>query len=411
MSYLLPRDCWWIISRTNVSRNITKDGNCVRESQIVGGRLMVIECKRCLLNSDVPGVRINGDGICSVCKEYDQRWGNWASKKSHRLGALERIFNDARTIAKKRAYDVLVPLSGGKDSTYALFLCRKKFKLRCLAVTWDNHFLTEYAKANIKNAVDILGVDHIHYRVNWPLMKLLYQSFFLKTGMFCPVCMRGISVAREMAANAFNIPLIVSGTSQRTEEYVAPEYFISGRLDFFEEVVKDCQLVSQAFPLLRRPSLKRLVSYLFFWGSKIERVFHSAIIPLPEYVDWNYDEVYGTIKNELDWKAHKEEAEHTDCKMENIVQYMRQRKFPALIPEMLRYSKLVTAGIITKQDAKEKIADKPYEAAEPNNFDSFLQMFDIKRSHFEEVISDPLRHMKYYKKPTSLLRRVRVVTG
>jgi len=358
-----------------------------------------------LLSEAIPGVHIGDDGICSVCKEHDQRWGDWEQRKGERLAALERMFDDCRR--KKRPYDVLVPLSGGKDSTYVLYLCRRRFGLNCLAVTWDNGFLSQHARENIERATRALGVDHIYYGVNQPLLMRLYRFFFLKTGMFCAVCMRGIEVATEMAASAFNIPLVVNGTSRRTEEHVAPEFFQTGPLSFFRAALKGESLEKDTAPLMYSRDWKRTVAYHVFWWTKIERVLHSAAICLPDYVDWHYDDLFPTITTEVGWAAPREDDEHSDCRIHNIVGYMRQRKFPALKPELLRFSKLVTAGQMTREEALRKVSEHDNETAEPENLGLLLNALGISRAQFEEVLRDPLRHMKYRKEPGQLWRACR----
>ncbi|UCG16677.1 MAG: hypothetical protein JSV19_01310 [Phycisphaerales bacterium] len=276
-----------------------------------------------------------------------------------------------------------------------------------MAVTWDNGFLTDHARDNIKNAVDTLGVDHIYYGVNRQLLMRLYRFFFLRTGMFCPVCMRGIGVATEMAASAFNVPLVVNGTSERTEEHVAPEFFQTGPLDFFKNILKGDPLEIEASALMYRGDWKRVVSYHLFWWTKIERVFSSAVICLPDYVHWDYDEVFRRITTDLGWKAHRADAEHTDCEVENIVQYMRQRKFPALTPELLRFSKLVTAGLMDRDEALAKVSERGDAIREPGNMDWFLGALGLSEAEFEEVLRDPLRHMKYRSEPGWLWRACR----
>lgn len=269
-------------------------------------------------------------------------------------------------------------------------------------MTWDNGFLSDLARENIKNTADILNVDHLYYRISWPLMQRLYRFFFIKTGMFCPVCMRGIQVTTERAAYAFNIPLTVNGTCLRTEEYVAPEFFNSGSLKFFKEILKNDPLEKEADSLFYRGDLKRILFYYLFWWSKIERVIHSAVINLPDYVDWDYETIYRIITDELKWKSKSAEEEHGDCKMSNVVHYLRQRKFPALAPELLRYSKLVTAGILTKEEANRKVrVAQPKESA-PQNLECLLQLLDINKETFEEIMRDPLRHMKYIKSPSRI---------
>jgi hypothetical protein len=96
-------------------------------------------CKLCLLHENVNGVVINADGICNYCSGYSRY-------KPYGEEQLLRIFKKAGR--KHRPYDALVPLSGGKDSTYVLYLAVKKYKLRVLVYTLDNGFMSELALKN-----------------------------------------------------------------------------------------------------------------------------------------------------------------------------------------------------------------------------------------------------------------------
>lgn len=350
-----------------------------------------LKCVRCLLSTDVPGVQMDDSGTCSVCQQYDAQWGKWNQVKDKRRKELEEILN--RSKRKNHPYDVLVPLSGGKDSIYILYLCRTQFNLKCLAVTWDNGFLSDHARQNIANACDKLGVDHIYYGFNKKLLIKLYRLFFLKTGFFCPVCLSGMSMAVMRAQAAFDIPFRLSGTSRRTEEHVSPSYFIDGNPSFMENVL-DGETIKTDSSILLEPM----------------GLFSSpGQIKLPDYVDWDYDEIFKTIKSKLGWKSHTEQAEHTDCKVDNIVTYIRYKKFPALIPEMLRYSKLVTAGQMSKKEAENKVAESKASIKEPENLQWFFDVLEITRNDFENVLSDPMRHMKFMKQENPILRRLRYI--
>ena len=219
-------------------------------------------CHRCLLSDEVPGVSVAEDGICSVCKDYETQWGNWEAGKDARMKELERILEAAKR--KKGLYDVLVPLSGGKDSTYILYLCRKVFDLRCLAVTWDNGFLSDHARRNIRNACETLSVDHSYYGISRNLLMNLYRHSFLKTGFFCPVCLRGMGVAVERTQTGFEIPLAIKGTSRRTEEHVAREYFVDGSISFVENLFKGTEWERDVYAMLQPSGI--------FAGRRISRL-------------------------------------------------------------------------------------------------------------------------------------------
>ncbi|NPU84685.1 MAG: hypothetical protein HPY65_09375 [Syntrophaceae bacterium] len=343
------------------------------------------------MKTEVPGVLVDEKGICSVCRDYDKNWGDWESKKEDKLKELEGILNRAK--ARNQMYDVLVPISGGKDSIYVLYLCKKRFNLKCLAVTWDNGFLTDHARVNIKNACDVLGVDHLYYGLSKPLLMKLYRHFFLNTGFLCPVCMKGIGTTIFRTQIAFNIPLAITGTSRRSEEYVNPAYFLDGSYSFLENVLENTPLLKEAEVLMQPMGLFK----------------SPPAIKLPDYMDWDYDLIYKTITSKLGWTAHSPDAEHSDCKVDNIIHYIRYRKFPALIPEMLRFSKLVTCGQLDRQEAEKRLAEKRESLKEPSNMDFFLNALDISRDDFEGVVTDPMKHMKYRKERSRVVRRLKTL--
>ncbi len=350
-----------------------------------------LDCQRCLLGTDVPGVKVDESGICTVCREYNISWGNWDDKKKYYSEIIEKKFEKIKK--KKRSYDVLVPLSGGKDSTYLLYLCRKKYNLKCLAMSYDNCLLSDHARINIKNACDTLGVDHIYFKINKDLITRLYRFFFLKTGFFCPLCMAGIYYAITRIQIAFNIPVAIHGTSFRTEEHVSDEFFVSNKFSFLENVLLDSELEKEASMLLAPAGL-------FFSPLKIN---------LPDYIDWNYNEIFKTITNELNWKSPIEDEEHTDCKAHDIVDYIRYRKFPSLIPQKLRLSKLVTIGQLTKSEALAKLNYETKTIEEPDNLDWFLEFINITRDDFEKVLSQPMMHIQYLKDRNKIIRRLRTL--
>jgi lysyl-tRNA synthetase class I len=115
------------------------------------------------------------------------------------------------------------------------------------------------------------------------------------------------------------------------------------------------------------------------------------------------------MKNKLKWKEEKEKSEHSDCLAANIVDYIRQRKFPVLIPEMLRFSKLVTCGQLTKEEAKKILSEHRKGTEEPDNIDWFLGELGISREEMDEVLKYPMRHIQYLKKRNPAIRRIKAL--
>ena len=117
----------------------------------------VKRCKRCILPESFLGLTFDESGICNKCRAYERRWGNFDVKKSEEY--ITNIFAAAKR--KNREYDCLIGLSGGKDSSYALYLCTQKYKLKPLCFTFDNGFMSAEASENIKKLIPFMGLNVI----------------------------------------------------------------------------------------------------------------------------------------------------------------------------------------------------------------------------------------------------------
>ena len=87
-------------------------------------------CSNCILPDTRPNLGIGADGVCNACKSHGTKMDiDWAAR--------ERAFDAVVANAKSRStgYDCLIPVSGGKDSTWQVVKCLEA-GLNPLAVTW-----------------------------------------------------------------------------------------------------------------------------------------------------------------------------------------------------------------------------------------------------------------------------------
>jgi hypothetical protein len=330
--------------------------------------------------------------------DYEKAYRDWESTKEERKLYLEQLLERARR--KSKYYDALVGLSGGKDSTYILYLATKVYNLKVLCYNFDNGFQTDIAKSNIKAAIKATGADLIVFKPNQNIMMILYKHFYKHTGLFCPVCMRGIYSGAYSLMRQFDIPIALGGTSIRTEERVVPEIFQAGQLSFFENVLRDHPFPEDIRVLKYERSLKEKFCYALFLLTKGKiRVGWSQIRP-GEYLDWNYSEIYEKI-SELGWKSLPDRDEHVDCEVDPVVHYQRQLQIPDLSYNTLRYSAMVRAGEMTREEAL-RLVEGEIEIKVPEELEVFLNKLDMTKKDFDLYMENryKLRHMKYQKEPT-----------
>lgn len=100
----------------------------------------MIRCRKCLYPNTKPDLPFNEDGVCSACENYENRPEiDWNERNGKLIQVLDQC--DGR---------VLVPSSGGKDSTY-IALRLKELGADVTAVTVATDYITEMGRYNIDN--------------------------------------------------------------------------------------------------------------------------------------------------------------------------------------------------------------------------------------------------------------------
>lgn len=108
-------------------------------------------CKTCALDSKTPGITINPDtGLCQFCEHYTPLSPEKREEFKVQMDAL------LKSPRKQGKYDVIMALSGGVDSSYALYRLKKEYPLlRVLAVQFDNGFISETAFENAQKFCEL----------------------------------------------------------------------------------------------------------------------------------------------------------------------------------------------------------------------------------------------------------------
>ena len=181
-------------------------------------------CKICLLPDTRPNLYIRSDGRCNACNSH-------VSKQEVDWVTREKTFRNVVDTAKVKStgYDCLIPVSGGKDSTWQVVKCLE-YGLRPLAVTWKTPGRTLIGRNNLENLVS-LGVDHIDYQINPKVEAKFMLKTFRKMGSTAiPMHLALFNIPLSIAVN-FNIPLVIWGENSAFEYGSAKEVHEGFRLN------------------------------------------------------------------------------------------------------------------------------------------------------------------------------------
>ena len=102
-------------------------------------------CNYCILPDTRPNISILPDGKCTACHNHlNKKKINWKNKKKD----FEKIIKSMKN--KKSVYDCLIPVSGGKDSTWQV-LKILSYGLNPLTFTYKPILRTKIGQRNLDN--------------------------------------------------------------------------------------------------------------------------------------------------------------------------------------------------------------------------------------------------------------------
>ena len=109
-------------------------------------------CTRCVLPETMPYIAFDEQGVCNYCHHYKSR--NHPRPK-------EELFALVEPYRRAHGDEVLVPFSGGRDSSYGLHLIIHELGLRPITYTYDWGMVTDLGRRNVSRMSAKLGVENI----------------------------------------------------------------------------------------------------------------------------------------------------------------------------------------------------------------------------------------------------------
>lgn len=154
-----------------------------------------------------PGVFLDSEGICSACRAVERkREINWQQREQELREICEQIKanNDS-------CYDCIVPVSGGKDSTYQAWTMKEKYGMNVLGVCLAAHLPTYEGIHNLNAMVENVGMDLIKVNLKPDTYRHIRRRAFLEQGEpnWAEHCAVFSSVSN--VAMIYDVPLIVWG--------------------------------------------------------------------------------------------------------------------------------------------------------------------------------------------------------
>lgn len=339
-------------------------------------------CTRCCMPETQEGIVFDEMGICQACQSSEQKIHiDWVQREKQ----LRKILEEAKAKAGNN-YDCILPISGGKDSTFQMHVLVNIYKMKPLAVTFSHNWFSETGWYNLQNSLQQFKLDHIMFTPNRDLVNRLAKRSIDGIGDACWHCHAGVGAFPLHIAAKFKIPLLVWGESiaeaSGRATYLCPihkfdrEYFtkVSAKLKP-SEMVCDYLNDRDLYPF-EVPSVEEIEAGGVFG------------IHLGDYIFWDDErqmefirDHYGWVETEMEcaYKGYKS-AECIMAGMHDFTCYLKRGYGRATYQACCD----VRAGLLTRAEGFE-LANK-YDTQRPEALDYYLQITGMTEEDFYEVM-------------------------
>jgi hypothetical protein len=346
-------------------------------------------CSACVLPESTPQIAFDENGVCNYCRSYS-KFKYKGEKK------LREVLDSHRR--PNSQYDCMVPVSGGRDSTYTLLKLVREYKMKVLAVNYDNPFTDPLAKTNMDKAMEKLNVDLIRFKLKNNLHEKSFRSLLKAwyrrpnpalVPIMCSAChLMWLHMLRIAKQN--DIHLLVSGNDPFEETAFkvrmvggsetddVESNFTSTIFGIVKEAIKNPTYLNPAcMPVM-------IMGYLFgnhkAIGSKVYG-YNVDKIELFSYIEWKEKEILSTIQKELNWASNRKFAGtwRFDCKATCLKDFMYMKTIGMTERDDL-YAKQVREGLITRGKALEKL--KKENALYPDEIHRMLHRIGMRDTSF-----------------------------
>jgi N-acetyl sugar amidotransferase len=324
-------------------------------------------------------------GQCQACASSEQKMHiDWNERRKK----LNSIIKNAKACAGNN-YDCLLPISGGKDSTWQMHVIVKELGMKPLCVTHNHNWYSKTGWYNLQNGLEKLNIDHIMFTPSRSLVNRCAKRSVETIGDACWHCHTGVSAFTLKMAVAYKIPLIIWGES--TAEHGRATYDKPDKFDRDYFLRVSAKLTPEQFAC-EYITIRDLFPYQ---TPSIEECEGLQGIHLGDYIYWDAERQTEFIKQEYGWKGLEIEGAYKDyksaeCSMAGIHDFLCYLK-RGYARSTIQASDDVRAGLMTREEGFE-IAEK-YEQIEPKSLEYFLEATGLSCQELLDIIAN-LRHSK-----------------
>lgn len=357
-------------------------------------------CVRCVMDTSVPSIKFDENGICSFCYLHDKMENDFPTGEKGKA-ILQNLALQMKEDGEDNKYDCIVGFSGGRDSSYTLHYVKNIMGLRPLAVHFNDGFGNPTAGENMVKICKAMNVDLRTITSDWRESKDI-RIAFLKASTYdigegTDV---GIAAALYGVAAKENIKYIIIGQSFRTEgvapltwSYFDGKYLKAVHSLFGKHPLKNWQPAKPGFNL----GFKEMIYYTLFKRIK-------TIMPL-YYLDYVRQDIDELLKARYGWENTG--AHYFDDLYQSLVTYLLRIKF-GTDRRLYSYSALIRSGQIKRNEAIKKVGEISI-IEDKKIINLCLKRLGIRKEEFNAYVKKSIKSFRDYPSNYNMLIKMKSV--
>ncbi len=342
-------------------------------------------CKNCLMPDTKPGLKLDKEGICPACRHAEIKKKTDYKK---RFEELKKLCDKYRR--NDGYYDCMLTVSGGKDSTFQVYIMKEVLGMNPLLVSvGDPYTKTKAGMHNVMNISKTFNCDIISFNLSPDLVKRMTIIDLKEFGIPTLSIDRAIYCFPIRLAINMNIPFIIHGentsweygSSDEKETYSAINQIYNGvaKEGEWQKFYKD-KVDEKEINMLKYPSKEKIEE------AKLEPIYLSYFISWDGYKNYQIAKRYGFRDLSHEWKreGYIEDYDQIDSIGYLINVWMKYPKFGfARVTDVVGY--WIRNGRMTKEEGIKLIREKDH-LLDQKILDDFLKFTGLTDKEFSDIV-------------------------
>ena len=355
-------------------------------------------CTKTIMDTSDPNIIFDENGISDYYHNFQNIiLPNWHTDEKG-YDELMQVADKIKKEGKGKDFDCIIGVSGGLDSSYALYVAKEIMGLRPLVFHVDAGWNTDQAVSNIEKLIEGLNLDLYTDVVNWEEMKDLQVSF-LKSQIPDQDIPQDTAFfsALYRFANKYKIKHIITGANYSTECCREPEEW--GAYPGIDTwLIKDIHKKFgnrklKSFPIV--DILKYKIYYRYIYGMEV-------IKPL-NLLPYIKKEAEKLLEEKLGWKKYQHK--HHESRFTRFYEdYWLPNKF-GYEKRRAHFSSLILTGQMTREEALGRVSrSEMSEQFLKKEFEYVANKLDLTVQELKEIFNGKNKTYKEYKNKIYLIK-------